>query len=150
MHHELSAGVPAGVQLATSWVEPAYLEPDASWCEPGGAPASPLANGGAFGSKVDSSAPRAARELADRFGRSVRVVYSREDVVRLGPKRPPIAASAVWRDGAVHVRGVVARGGLAAFLREWPSPYACKIVGSWEERELAGPPVGLKVQYGNA
>ena len=24
-----------GVRLATSWVEPAYLEPDASWCEPG-------------------------------------------------------------------------------------------------------------------
>ena len=53
-------------------------------------------------------------ELADRFGRPVRVVYSREDVVRLGPKRPPIAASAVWRDGVVHVDGVVARGGLAA------------------------------------
>src|SRR6185437_4380706 len=24
---------PGGVQLATQWVEPAYLEPDASWCE---------------------------------------------------------------------------------------------------------------------
>ena len=31
---------PGGVQLATQWVEPAYLEPDASWCEPGGVPAS--------------------------------------------------------------------------------------------------------------
>ena len=27
--------------LRTSWVEPAYLETDASWCEPGGEPASP-------------------------------------------------------------------------------------------------------------
>lgn len=143
---ELPAGTPEGVRLATSWVEPAYLEPDASWCEPGGAPASPLANGGAFGGKVDSSAPGAARELADRFGRSVRVVYSREDVVRLGSKRPPIAASAVWRDGAVHVHGVVARGGLAAVSRDWPSPYACEIVGSWEERELAGPPVGISAR----
>ena len=26
---------PGGVRLATSWVEPAYLEPDASWCAPG-------------------------------------------------------------------------------------------------------------------
>src|SRR5262249_28459276 len=29
----------AGVRLITGWVEPAYLEPDASWCEPGGTPA---------------------------------------------------------------------------------------------------------------
>ena len=28
--------------LRTTWVEPAYLEPDASWCVPGGEPASPL------------------------------------------------------------------------------------------------------------
>ncbi|MFH3651690.1 hypothetical protein WAH63_21520, partial [Acinetobacter baumannii] len=72
---------PAGaVRLATSWDEPAYLEPDASWCEPGGEPASPLANGGAFGGKEASVAPVAARELADRCGRAVRVVFSREDV----------------------------------------------------------------------
>src|SRR5262249_495379 len=69
-----------GVALATSWVEPAYLEPDASWCEPGGEPATPLANGGAFGGKVASIAPGVARELADRYGRTVRVVFSREDV----------------------------------------------------------------------
>ncbi|MFN8025066.1 MAG: 2Fe-2S iron-sulfur cluster-binding protein, partial [Acidimicrobiia bacterium] len=43
-----------GVALATSWVEPSYLEPDASWCAPGGTPADPLANGGAFGGKVAS------------------------------------------------------------------------------------------------
>jgi aerobic-type carbon monoxide dehydrogenase small subunit (CoxS/CutS family) len=85
---------PGGVALATGWVEPAYLEPDASWCEPGGEPATPLANGGAFGGKVTSRAPVAARELAAQFGRPVRVVYSREDVVRLGPKRPPISATA--------------------------------------------------------
>ena len=51
--------------LRTTWVEPGYLEPDASWCEPGGEPASPLANGGAFGGKVDTEvarvAPRACR-----------------------------------------------------------------------------------------
>ena len=53
--------VPPGewdVTLRTTWVEPAYLELDASWCEPGGTPASPLANGGAFGGKVDSRGDR--------------------------------------------------------------------------------------------
>ena len=94
---------PGGVRLATSWVEPAYLEPDASWCEPGGVAAGPLANGGAFGGKSTSIAPAAARELADRFARTVRVVFAREDCVRLGPKRPPLAASAVWRDGRLDL-----------------------------------------------
>lgn len=90
--------------LQTTWVEPAYLEPDASWCEPGGQPASPVANGGAFGGKSDSVAPSAARMLADHHGRPVRVVLPREDVVRLGPKRPPVAAG-VRADGTgvIHV-----------------------------------------------
>jgi len=89
--------------LQTTWVEPAYLEPDASWCEPGGEPYTPLANGGAFGGKADSPAPAAARRLADEHGRAVRVLLSREDVVRLGPKRPPIAAG-VRRDGTGVIR----------------------------------------------
>jgi len=42
---------PWDATLRTSWVEPGYLETDASWCEPGGEPASSLANGGAFGAK---------------------------------------------------------------------------------------------------
>src|SRR5204862_4232176 len=54
------------ITLRTSWVEPAYLETDASWCRPGDEPATPLANGGAFGGKAASIAPAAARELADR------------------------------------------------------------------------------------
>ena len=64
--------VPPGawdLTLRTTWVEPAYLEPDAAWCEPGGEPAGPLANGGAFGGKVDSPVAAAARELATRHGR---------------------------------------------------------------------------------
>ena len=130
---------PGGVQLATQWVEPAYLEPDASWCEPGGVPASPLANGGAFGGKVHSVAPLAARELADRFGRAVRVVYSREDVVRLGPKRPPIAAVAVARDGVVEIDGVIARG--AGAPRVWPTPDGVEVRARWTEIDVAGPPV---------
>ena len=47
--HAWPLEVPDGnwaVTLRTTWVEPAYLEPDASWCRPGGEPASALANGG--------------------------------------------------------------------------------------------------------
>lgn len=128
-----------GVQLATQWVEPAYLEPDASWCEPGGEPASPLANAGAFGGKVRSAAPGAARELADRFGRTVRVVYAREDVVRLGPKRPPIAAVAVERDGVIEIEGVIVRGGEPP--RTWPVAEGIEVRASWTEVDVPGPPV---------
>jgi hypothetical protein len=130
-----------GVRLATSWVEPAYLEPDASWCAPGGEPVSPVVNGGAFGGKLHSAAPAAARELADRLGATVRVVYSREDVVRLGPKRPPIAATALWLDGTVAIDGVVARGGEPAFARDWPTPYAIDVRPQWRAVDVAGPPV---------
>jgi xanthine dehydrogenase small subunit len=92
--------------LRTAWVEPAYLETDVSWCLPGGDPVSPLGNGGAFGGKATSSAPATARRLADELGRPVRVLFSREDAVRLGPKRPPLAAG-VGADGTGEV--VVAR-----------------------------------------
>ncbi len=127
------------VRLATGWVEPAYLEPDASWCVPGGTPASPLANGGAFGGKVASPAPAAARELADRMGRTVRVVFAREDVVRLGPKRPPIAATATFSDGVLHLGGTIVGispdGALVL-------PYRVdEIVERWEVCTVAGPPV---------
>ena len=60
--------VPEGewaITLQTTWVEPAYLEPDASWCLPGGIPTSPLANGGAFGGKRRSGVADEARRLAD-------------------------------------------------------------------------------------
>jgi xanthine dehydrogenase small subunit len=77
--------------LQTTWVEPAYLEPDASWCAPGGEPASALANGGAFGGKRSGELGLVAQRLADVHGRAVRVLASREDVVRFGPKRPPMA-----------------------------------------------------------
>ena len=100
--------------LRTTWVEPAYLEPDATWCAPGGEPASPLGNGGAFGGKVTAELGRVARELADIHGRTTRVLWSREDVVRHGPKRPPIAAG-VRADGSGVVR-VVATPGIAAAI----------------------------------
>jgi hypothetical protein len=48
--------------------------------------------------------------LADRYGRAVRVLYSREDVVRLGPKRPPFAGGAVLRDGRMQVAAAFTHG----------------------------------------
>ena len=77
--------VPPGdwdVTLRTSWTEPAYLETDASWCVPGGSPASLVANGGAFGAKRDSEVVEAAERLTAEYGRAVRVIHAREDAVR--------------------------------------------------------------------
>jgi CO/xanthine dehydrogenase Mo-binding subunit len=116
-------------------VEPAYLEPDASWCLPGGEPASPLANGGAFGGKSHSVAPAAARELADRHGRAVRVVLSREDVVRRGPKRPPIAAG-VRADGTGVLRLVRTPGVAVAVAGVAPGLVV-------EEVDVVGPPTSV-------
>jgi aerobic-type carbon monoxide dehydrogenase small subunit (CoxS/CutS family) len=89
--------------LQTTWVEPAYVEPDASWCRPGRPPATPLANGGAFGGKRHSQVPVVARDLASAEAETVRVLWRREDVVRRGPKRPPVAV-ALRADGTGIVR----------------------------------------------
>jgi aerobic-type carbon monoxide dehydrogenase small subunit (CoxS/CutS family) len=124
--------------LRTMWVEPAYLETDASWCEPGGEPASPLGNGGAFGGKTSSIVRAAARRLADEHGRPVRVVLSREDVVRLGPKRPPIAAGA-RADGSGVVR-VVATPGIAERIR------AAGTALEVEEVRVPGPPTSIDLR----
>src|SRR6266540_3123367 len=125
---------------------PAHLEPDASWCEPGREPATPLANGGAFGGKESSVAPAAARGLADHLCRSVRVVLSREDVVRLGPKRPPIAASAVCDGDAVTVVGIVADGAAAGFAAAATTPYGIDVRQRWEPARVAGPPVSTQAR----
>ena len=121
--------------LRTSWVEPAYLEPDASWCAPGGEPAAPLANGGAFGGKVASPVAAAARQLADQHGRAVRVLLNREDTVRLGPKRPPIAGGAK-ADGSGVLRVARTAGIVAAIALVAPDLRV-------EEVEVAGPPTSL-------
>jgi aerobic-type carbon monoxide dehydrogenase small subunit (CoxS/CutS family) len=124
--------------LRTTWVEPAALEPDASWCAPGGEPWSPLANGGAFGAKAESIAPAAARRVADEHGRPVRVVLSREDTVRLGPKRPPIAAG-VNADGTGIVR-VVRTAGIADAIRAVAPGFVV------EEVDVEGPPTSAHLR----
>jgi hypothetical protein len=133
--------VPAGewdLTLQTTWVEPAYLEPDASWCAPGGQPAPAAANGGAFGGKMASPAMAAARGLAEEHGRAVRVVLSRDDVVRMGPKRPPIAAG-VRADGSGVIRVAAAPGVEAAIAAVAPG-LRVDTVG------VAGPPVSSSLR----
>lgn len=124
--------------LRTSWVEPAYLETDAAWCEPGGEPVGPLGNGGAFGAKRTSPVTEVARELAERHGRPVRVLFSREDTVRLGPKRPPVAAG-VRPDGTGVVR-VVRTAGIADAVRSVAPGLVV------EEVDVPGPPTSVDVR----
>ncbi len=105
-------------------------------------PASPLANGGAFGGKSASLAPVVARALADELGRAVRVVYSREDTVRLGPKRPPIAAVA-WLDGdVVRVRGARSRTGTGPNTSHGRRRTPSRVDAGWTSAPVPGPPVG--------
>ena len=107
--------------LCTTWVEPAYVEPDAAWCEPGGEAHGPLSNGGAFGGKTSGEVRAVARRLADENGRPVRVLLTREDVVRSGPKRPPMSL-AVRPDGSGVMHAVRTPGlaeVVARFAPDW-------------------------------
>ena len=157
--HRHPLEVPPGqwdVSLRTTWVDGAYLETDASWCRPGGEPVSPVANGGAFGAKVDpdpgpgsGSGPgrglgvaAAARELADTHGRPVLVLASREDVARHSPKRPPVAGG-MRTDGAGVLR-VVDGPGVADDLVGAVAAVAPGL--RVEPVEVAGPPVSAGVR----
>jgi xanthine dehydrogenase small subunit len=136
-------GVPEGewaLTLQTTWVEPAYLEPDASWCIPGSSPASPLANGGAFGGKRRSPAPARAGVLSEGCEGPARVLWSREDVVRYGPKRPPLALG-LRPDGSGVVRiGRSPNSGDLGALRARVHRVAPNVVV--EVTDITGPPVG--------
>jgi aerobic-type carbon monoxide dehydrogenase small subunit (CoxS/CutS family) len=126
--------------LQTTWVEPAYVEPDASWCRPGEVPAPPLANGGAFGGKRRSPVPARARALADEHGMAVRVLWSREDVVRFGPKRPPLALG-LRSDGSGVLRiGRTPGSADLTVLHERVRAVAPDV--TIEEVTIDGPPVG--------
>jgi aerobic-type carbon monoxide dehydrogenase small subunit (CoxS/CutS family) len=133
--------VPPGdwaVTLRTSWIDPGYLETDAAWCEPGGEPASPLGNGGAFGGKIQSPVAEAARRLADWHCRPVRVLWSRPDTAALAPKRPPVAAG-VRSDGTGEM--LVARTpGIVETIRS----YAPGLTVT--EVNLPGPPTSSRLR----
>ncbi|MCY4258462.1 MAG: 2Fe-2S iron-sulfur cluster-binding protein [bacterium] len=139
--HKMPLEFPEGdwaVRLRTSWVEPAYLETDAAWCVPGAEPASPLANGGAFGGKTISPVGEVARSLANTHGRAVRVLWSREDTVRFGPKRPPVAIG-IASDGYGVMR--VAR---TAGIAEVVAAVAPQL--QIEEADVAGPPTSCALR----
>ena len=125
-------------RLRTGWVDPAYLEPDASWCEPGGDPSPAAANGGAFGAKRRSPVPAAARRLADEYDRPVLAVWSREDCARHSPKRPPVAGGA--RPDGTGVLRVVRTPGVA----EAVAAVAPGLVV--EELDVPGPPTSAALR----
>ena len=79
-----------------------------------------------------------ARRLADAHGRPVLATYSREDVVRLGPKRPPLAAG-VRGDGSGVVR-VARTPGIAAAI--WAVAPQLEV----EEVDVVGPPTSSAVR----
>ncbi len=124
--------------LQTTWVEPAYLEPDAAWSTPGGEPVHALTNGGAFGGKVHSEVGAVARRLADHHQRTVLAVYSREDVVRFGPKRPPMAGG-VNADGTGVLRVARTPGIAAAIAAVAPGLVV-------EEVDVPGPPTSSSLR----
>lgn len=130
--------------LVTTFVEPAYLEPDSSWCMPGGQPASPVANGGAFGAKASSPLPEAARELAAIHSKPVRTLWSREDVVRYGPKRPPCAVG-MCLDGTGVARVAITPGSEAPEV--WVESFAAVLPDvEFQLVEASGPPVSASLR----
>ena len=72
----------------------------------------------------------------------MRVVYAREDVVRLGPKRPPISATAVWRDGRVTIEGSAVRVAPVAV----PNAYGITVDTHWDVADALGPPVASELR----
>ncbi len=126
------------ITLQTSWVEPAYLETDASWANPGDTAADPLANGGAFGGKSSTAVSEAAATLAEQHGIAVRVLASREDTTRTGPKRPPVAAG-VNADGTGVIRVAATPGVANAIAAVAPGLEVVEV-------EVAGPPTSSAIR----
>jgi len=135
--------VPTGafdLVLQTTFVEPAYLEPDASWCDPGGVAASASGNGGDFGAKARAAVTADATALSRSRGETVAVRWTREAVVLRGAKRPPLSLG-VDRDGSGVVRLGRTRGadpleGVAAAIRAAAPGVTVEVV------DVAGPRVG--------
>ena len=99
--------------LQTTWVEPAYLEPDASWCAPGALPASPAGNAGDV---------RREEPLAGRRGRrSARRRRAASRCARAGPARRSCCAA---RSGRRSPSGC-ARDGTGIVRLGW-TPGSCE------------------------
>ena len=130
----------AVLSLTTTFVEPAHVEPDASRCQPGSEPGSPFANAGAFGAKRSSAVTTDAQRLAEEQGRSLVAMWPREEVVRRGKKRPPLALS-LRQDGTGVLR--VGRTPGSDDLETYLGTLASALEGvEVEVVDIVGPPVG--------
>ncbi len=135
--------VPAGEwcrTLQTTFVEPAAVEPDAALARPDNSVTLAAGNAGAFGAKAHSGVMAQAMEMVTSLGEPVVAIWSREAVVRLGKKRPPLAI-ALREDGSGIVRIGVTPGSddlsdLVARVREVVPDIEVELV------EVLGPPVG--------
>jgi len=131
----------AALTLQTTFVEPAYVEPDASWCEPGGEPAVAYANAGAFGAKRNSSIMADAQRLSTDHENAVLAQWPREEVVRRGAKRPPLSiALRLDGTGVLHIGrtpGSDSYEGLIAQLETTASMLEIEIV------DIVGPRLGV-------
>ncbi len=146
VEHGPPLAVPDGTwarSLQTSWVDPAYVETDAAWCTPGGSAVGPLTNGGAFGGKLASPVGEVARRLADEQGRPVRVLWSREDAVRYGAKRPPMAAGLDPQSGRSAIQ-VARTPGIVDALRVGLGAFAER--AAIVEVDVPGPPTSSSVR----
>ena len=126
--------------LQTVFVEPGYVEPDVSYAEPGTEASSPAANAGAFGAKRNSAVRHDAEHFAAQTNGPVKVVWSREAVVRKGKKRPPLSLG-LRADGSGEVHIAVTPGsddlsGLVAMIGQLLPEVTVDL------KEVAGPPVG--------
>jgi len=136
---ELPAGEWART-LQTTFVEPAAVEPDAALAHLDGTVTAAAGNAGAFGAKATSRVMSDAREAASTLGEPVLAVWSREAVVRLGKKRPPLAIG-LRADGSGVVRvGVTAHSddfrNLVDLVRGLLPDIEVELV------DVLGPPVG--------
>ena len=114
---------------------------DASWCRPGGEPASPLGNGGAFGAKLSSPAPAAARGWPTSTGGRCGCCFPGRTSVRLGPKRPPIAAGVAGRRHAGIIRVAAAPGDRGGDAARGPRPR-----GRSRRSSVVGPPASARLR----
>ena len=127
---------------------PPTSSPTRRGADPGRIRPRPTATEGRSGASCTRRWPKDARRLADEYGRPVRVLWSREDVVRLGPKRPPVAGG-VDRSGTGDPPGGGAPGRLRPGQR-WEAVTAqVATVAPGLELEavpLAGPPLSLDLR----
>jgi xanthine dehydrogenase small subunit len=132
--------------LATSYVDPAYLELDAAAAEPGQPAIRAAGNGGDFGGKATTiqgvDLESAAAEEASRCQGPALASLTREFLVLFGPKRPPVALAA-GHDGRIVGR-IPAGVDLVPRIAAGLGPLAPRLVV--ESVPLMGPPMSVAIR----